>query len=77
GTDDGFERNFNRDIWYVTLVHFAAPIPAPEPLLDWVSQRRRIDLGTVAAERIELIRWAYDGGQTVPVPLAIESLSDV
>jgi hypothetical protein len=74
GADDEYERSFNRDIWYVTLLHFADPVTVVEPLIDWITQRRRLDLGTIRADRLELIRWAYDGVQAVPVPLAIESL---
>lgn len=74
GEDGWFEANFHRDIWYSTLVHFAADIPDPAALVEWVAQRRDLDLGPVVVDEVELLRSDYDGRQPVRVPLAAAPL---
>jgi hypothetical protein len=65
-----FEGSYRADRWWSTLLHFAGPVLDRCGLLDWVDARRTLDLGPLAADRLELARYAYDGGRTVPVPLA-------
>lgn len=70
GTDGWFEAAYHRDIWYATLVHFAAEIRDPSGLVDWVAARRRLDLGTTTVGAADLLRFAYNGRQPVRVGLA-------
>jgi hypothetical protein len=74
GEDGWHEASFNRDIWYVNLVHFVGPIPDPVALVDWVSQRRQLDVGVTTAPTVELMRWEFNGAQVVPVRLVTLSL---
>lgn len=48
-----------RDIWYSTVLHFAAPIADPEGLVSWVADRRRIVETTVAIDSVSLVRFRY------------------
>jgi hypothetical protein len=48
-----------RDIWYVTLLHFAADIPDPERLVCWVDERRELDLGPVSLDWVALVRFVH------------------
>lgn len=48
-----------RDIWYSTVLHFAAPIADPEGLVSWVADRRRIVATTVAIDSVSLVRFRY------------------
>jgi hypothetical protein len=74
GDDGWFEANFHRDIWYATLVHFAADIADPPALVDWVADRRDLDLGPVVVDEVELLRFDYDGRQPVRAALATAPL---
>ena len=49
GPDGGYEDEFNRDIWYASLVHFLGCPGHPAELVAWVGQRRRVDLGVSTA----------------------------
>ena len=80
GPDGWLEEDFNRNIWYATLVHFAGPIDDPRALVDWVQQRRetlvaRADFGRVYFDRVyfdraQLIRYTFNGRHTELVTLA-------
>ena len=74
GDDGWFEANFHRDIWYATLVHFAADLADPTALVEWVAERRDLDLGPIVVDEIELLRFDYDDRQPVRVPLATAPL---
>jgi hypothetical protein len=74
GDDGWFEAKFHRDIWYATLVHFAADIVDPSALVDWVADRRDLDVGPVVVDEVELLRFEYDGRQPVRVTLAAAPL---
>ena len=74
GDDGWFEANFHRDIWYATLVHFAADLVDPAALVAWVADRRDLDLGPVVVDEVELLRFDYDGRQPVRVPLSTAPL---
>ncbi|MBM2622106.1 hypothetical protein JIG36_42045 [Actinoplanes sp. LDG1-06] len=65
GPDGAYEADTERDIWYSTLVHFAAPLADPQALVDFVAARRRSHLGTVETGAVEVVHWRYDGRQTV------------
>ncbi|MFJ8741533.1 hypothetical protein ACIRL2_19340 [Embleya sp. NPDC127516] len=66
GADGWLEADHPRDVWYLTLVHFAGPIDRPEALVDWVAARRRLDLGGLDVDRAELVAWRFDGVRVVP-----------
>jgi hypothetical protein len=70
-----YETGPGRDIWHATLVHFREPPRQPQALVDWVAERRELDLGRAVAARVELAVWRYDGWRMLPrvlgaVPLA-------
>lgn len=62
GEDAWFEAGFRRDIWYATILHFAADIEQPAELVDWVDQRRELDLGRTVIDSAELVRFRYENG---------------
>jgi hypothetical protein len=68
--DAWFEANFHRDIWYATVVHFAEDLVDRTGLVDWVNDRRDLDLGIAVVDEVELIRFRYDGRQPVRVRMA-------
>jgi hypothetical protein len=74
-----FESSYRADRWWLTLVHLAAPPTDPAALVDWVEDRRSLDLGTLHAKRLELVRYEHRsdpaGARTVPVTLASTELA--
>ncbi|MEV6926721.1 hypothetical protein AB0M46_19760 [Dactylosporangium sp. NPDC051485] len=70
GADGWFERSYRRDIWYATLLHFAAGVPDPAGLVAWVAQRRSMDLGVVELDGAELVTFRFNGRQPVRSALA-------
>jgi hypothetical protein len=67
--DGWFERQFHRDIWYATLVHFTDAIEQPEALVEWVARRRDEPFGEAVFATGELVRFTYNGRQPVRLPL--------
>ena len=65
GPDSWFEQDFDRTIWYSTLVHFTGPIPDPAGLVDWVATRRALDVGEVTMRQADLVRFRFNGWQPV------------
>jgi hypothetical protein len=70
GEDGWFEAAYRRDIWYATLLHFAAEVRDPARLVEWVSQRRSMDLGFVELDGAELLTFRYNGRQPARLALA-------
>lgn len=66
GGDGWFEADSDRDIWYANVVHFADDLPDPGRLLDWVGERRHLDLGAFTAASAQLVRWDAGAGHAVP-----------
>ena len=62
GDDAWHEAGFTRDIWYATILHFAADIAHPAELVEWVADRRGLDLGCMAMDTAELVRFRYEEG---------------
>jgi hypothetical protein len=60
GDDAWREAGLKRDIWYASILHFAADIAQPAELIDWVAQRREVDLGRAVADTAELVRFHYE-----------------
>jgi hypothetical protein len=74
GPDAWFEDQCTRDIWYVSLIHFAGPIPAPGVLVEWVRDRRDLPLGEVWADAAHVATFAHDGHRPVLTALATVGL---
>jgi hypothetical protein len=62
GPDAWLEAGTQRDIWYVNLLHFAAPVPSPAELIGWAERRRRLPLGRLTFGTTELVRFHHPGG---------------
>jgi len=62
GDDAWREAGLRRDIWYASILHFAADIAMPAGLIEWVAQRREIGLGHTATDTAELVRFHYEDG---------------
>jgi hypothetical protein len=61
--DDGWrEAGFRRDIWYANILHFASAIDRPAELINWLAQRRELDLGHTVIDTAELVRFRYEDG---------------
>jgi hypothetical protein len=71
GDDGHFEDDsYRADVWWSTLLHFAAPLADGAALVGWVDDRRTLDLGPFRARSLDLVRYEYDGARTAPVALA-------
>ena len=77
GEDGWFEADYQRDIWYATLLHFAAEVRDPGALVEWVAARRQLDLGWVELETAELVSFRYNGRQPVRMRLAQAAFAGV
>lgn len=71
------EACYRRATWWSTLLHFAVPVTDPAALTGWVDARTRLTAVPLTGDRLEVVRYAYDGSQVVPVPLATVQLPDV
>ena len=60
GDDAWREAGFRRDIWYANILHFVAHIAQPAELIEWVGQRRELDLGRTVIDTAELVRFRYE-----------------
>lgn len=75
GGDGCFEEDRPRgDLWWSTLLHFAGPLADGATLVDWVEDRRTLDLGLFQALSLDLVRYEHDGARTAPVALTSVSL---
>jgi len=70
GADGWLEADFNRSIWYSTLVHFAGPIDDPQRLVTWITERRETLIAQATFDTAQLIRYAFNGHHTELVTLA-------
>jgi hypothetical protein len=71
------EDGYRGSSWWATLVHFAAPVADPAALVDWVDARLSLPPVLATAERVEVVRYAYDGVRTAPVALSEAALPGV
>ncbi len=71
------EAYYRRSVWWATVLHFAAPLADPAGLVAWVDARTTLGPLSipVTADRVEVVRYAFDGQRTVPVPLATMTLT--
>ncbi|MBW8807025.1 MAG: hypothetical protein JF587_24705 [Catenulisporales bacterium] len=74
GEDAWLERGiaFHRSIWYLNLVHFAAPIEPrrARALVDWVAGRRALGPIRVRVAGVEVAAWRFTGTGMTPRRLA-------
>jgi hypothetical protein len=71
------EAGYRGRTWWATLLHFAAPVADRVGLVDWVEARLSLPPVLVTAERVEVVRYAYDGVRTAPVALSAAELPGV
>ena len=71
------EAGYRGSTWWATLVHFAAPLADRAGLVEWVDARLSLPPVLVTAERVEVVRYAYDGARTAPVALFTAELPGV
>jgi hypothetical protein len=74
------EGYYRRSVWWATLLHFAAPVADPAGLAAWVDARTTsptFPVISVTADRVDVVRYEYDGARTVPVILASAPLTGV
>lgn len=74
GADGWFEAGVRRDIWYAMVLHFGGPIRSPRRLVDWVTARRRLDLGETTMAEAALCQWVPDPRRPAPRVLATVAL---
>lgn len=48
-----------RDIWYVNILHLAAPVADPSGLVRWVDAHREVPAEEVVLDAVSLVRYRY------------------
>ena len=71
------EAGYRGSTWWATLVHFATPVADRAALVDWVDARLSLPPVLFTAERVQVVRYAYDGVRTAPVALSAAALPGV
>jgi hypothetical protein len=71
------EAYYRRSVWWSSLVHFAAPVADRAGLAAWADARATRTFGVLTARAVEVVRYAFDGERTVPVPMAHFPLTGV
>ncbi|WP_329431531.1 hypothetical protein OG564_00560 [Streptomyces sp. NBC_01280] len=75
GEEAWLEADFDRNIWYSTLVHFTRPLTKPQAVVDWVGERRELALGQVECRHAELVVYRFNGSRIVMETLDAVPLS--
>ncbi|MEV4351002.1 hypothetical protein AB0J83_41625 [Actinoplanes sp. NPDC049596] len=75
GADGWHENEFDREFWYLNLVHFAEVVRDPDRLIAWVADRRDREISTVVVNEVQLARWWFSGEGMRPCPVAATSLA--
>ena len=74
-----FEAAYRGDQWWMSLLHLAAQVTSPGPLVDHVARHRDAALGTLVVQELELVRYEYrtgpEGAGMRPVTLASAPLT--
>lgn len=60
GEDAEYEREYRADAWWCSLLHFAQPVQRRAELVDWVATHEDDQLGTVTADELEFVHYAFD-----------------
>ncbi len=71
------EAYYRRSVWWSTLLHFAAPVADPVRLAAWVDARGSVEAVPLVTDRVDVVRYEFDGARTVPVTLATAPLTGV
>ena len=58
--------------WYLTLVHFDAPVSSS--LDDWVAAHAEVDLGAVTIDAVHACRWQFDPVQRRMLPESVATV---
>ncbi|WP_336208540.1 hypothetical protein [Nonomuraea sp. LPB2021202275-12-8] len=56
-----FESGMVRDVWYVSLLHFAAPVADPRPLAAWCDEHAGTPVGVAEMPAVELAQAVHLG----------------
>ncbi len=75
GPDAWLENEFRRDIWYLNILHFAAPVPDPRALIGWVAERRAWSPILLGVTKVEIAEWRFIGSGMAPRRLAAAVLA--
>lgn len=67
GADGWHEREFNRDLWYLNLIHFAEPVQRPAELISYVDARRTTDLADILVTEVQIAQWRHSLTGMLPV----------
>lgn len=68
------EAGFVRDLWYLSLIQFAAPVRDVAGLLAWGEANRDRTVGTVVYRTVEILRWHLDGATLKSETLHVSEL---
>lgn len=74
GPDGWLEKEMRRDIWYLNILHFAAPVRDPQALIDWVADRRAVSPIPVRVSEVEIAAFQFTGAGMAPRRLAASVL---
>ncbi|MCK2214930.1 hypothetical protein MF672_014210 [Actinomadura sp. ATCC 31491] len=61
-----------RDLWYVSLAHFAGPVRDPAAVVAWCDAHADADLGTAELDSAEIVRFTLTGDR-----IAVHSLERI
>ncbi|MEU0566715.1 hypothetical protein ABZ297_15165 [Nonomuraea sp. NPDC005983] len=50
-----------RDRWYVSLVHFAAPVTDPEAVVDWCDEHADVPIGLAEIKAADIVQAVHTG----------------
>lgn len=75
GPDAWLENGFQRDIWYLNILHFAAPVADPRALIGWVTERRESAPIPLRVTEVEIATWRFTGAGMTPLRLAASVLA--
>lgn len=75
GSDGSYEGEFNRDYWYMNLVHFGGAISEPARLIEWVAARRSQEIARVVVDEVQLACWRFTGAGMLPIPVSAVRLA--
>ena len=75
GPDAWLEKGFRREIWYLNILHFAAPVPEPQALIGWVAERRLWAPIPLCVTEVEIATWRFTGTGMTPQRLAASVLA--
>lgn len=70
GDDAWFQQGVVRDLWYVSLVHFAAPVARGRELVEWVRARADDRPRRTTCDRAQIIQWELADGVVAPTVLS-------